>query len=308
MGVILCSHFLARMVSNMVALQFEDEGKGLGALKKKADRAETQTRKLVLGPEELQPILERNIFDSKAVSLAPALEGEKEEPSDEPVIQTGEAVPTSLGIKLVSTFAVGEGKDARSSCVISGGSGGKGSEAVYTVNDKELFAPDTNMVRILFNRVEFTNKGRLEYVELEDFAKGVNLNVPPSDAGVPPSINPQEPKDETRIEKSAEGKFAIDRAEIDDAIANLDKLYTQVRAVPHFKDGKSNGLKLLSVRAGSVFSKLGLKRGDILQKINGVELDIKKGLEIFNQLKTENHVTMEIERRGKVETQEYDIR
>ncbi len=81
-----------------------------------------------------------------------------------------------------------------------------------------------------------------------------------------------------------------------------------MRAVPHFKDGNPNGLKLLSVRAGSLFSKLGLQRGDILQKINGMDLDIKKGLEIFNQLKSENNIVMVIERKGAPQTLEYEIK
>lgn len=259
-----------------------------------------------LAREDYDRIVERNIFDSQHIQDTTTAEADETE-SEEPVDLSGEAVATSLSVKLVSTFSVGDGTDPRSSCVIS--KGGRGDEDVYTVGDEKQFAPDTKVVRILYDRVEFVNKGRLEYVELEDFAKGVTMNVPPKEEATGEQTpSAEEGEEETKIEKTGSGTFVIDRAEIDEALANLDKLYTEIRAVPHFKEGRPNGLKLLSVRSGSIFSKLGLRRGDILQKINGLDLDIKRGLEIFNQLKSESRITIDLERRGSTQTMDYEIR
>jgi len=300
LAVVLCSYFLAKMVANGLSFKF---GAFIsGPLTVAENPPIVISEKKEATAEELKPILDRNIFDSKdtGVDQGPV---STETVEEEVVDLTGEAVPTSLGIKLVSTFSVGNGEDGRSSSIISSG---KGAADVYTVGDAKSFAPETKIVRILFNRVEFSNKGRLEYVELEDFAKGVKMNVPPPrDEGEPEG--PKEDK-EVKIEKKGESNFVIDRSEIEDAINNLDKLYTQVRAVPNFKDGKPNGLKLLSVRAGSIFSKLGLQRGDILKSINGMEMDIKRGLDIFNKLKSENHITIDLERRDATQTFEYEIR
>jgi general secretion pathway protein C len=110
------------------------------------------------------------------------------------------------------------------------------------------------------------------------------------------------------IAKLAEGKFVIDSKEIDNAIQNMDKLFTEIRAVPNFQDGKASGMKILSVKPGSVFAKLGLKRGDVLNKINGVELDVRKGFEIFNQLKDQKNLTLDLVRGGANQTVEYEIR
>lgn len=300
-AVVICAYFLASMVTDLIKLKFE--GSFSPAVSK--GNAPSQVRvdgQSKIDTEKYQVINSRNIFDSKAVpGVTP--EPVVSDSVEEEVPVGGVAVLTTLGIKLISTFAVGDGTDKRSSCVISGG-GGK-QDDVYTVSDTKQFAPDTKITKILFDRVEFINKKRLEYAMIEDFAKGVNLNVPPRADDTPPT---EEPKLDVKVEKNDEGKYTIDRAEIDSAIANLDKLYTQVRAVPHFKDGNPNGLKLLSVRSGSLFSKLGLQRGDILQKINGMDLDIKKGLEIFNQLKSENNIIMVIERKGAPQTLEYEIK
>lgn len=303
-AVVFCSYFLARMTANFVALQFDTVGQpSLPEKKGETPIPSPAAEKVVAGPDRFNPIGERNIFDSQSTGRATVEETTAEGTE---VDLTGEAAPTSLKIKLISTFSVGEGADDRSSCIIEG-SEGRGKQEVYTLNDKKQFAPETRIVKILHHRVEFVNKGRLEYVELEDFSKGTALNVPPSPLE-PTVISQGEKGEEAKIEQAGEGKFVIDRAEIDAAIANLDKLYTQIRAVPHFKEGRPNGLKLLSVKKDSVFAKLGLKRGDILQKINGMELDIKKGLEIFNQLKTETNITIDVERGGAKQSLEYEIR
>lgn len=312
-AVIFCSYFLAKIVTNLISMQFQSsQSAPVLSLKSRAqDSLSSKASKL----EDFEDILKRNIFDSNYVYTPRSNNEEdpsKKAPEKKEVVKKvdldAEAIETKLPIKLLSTFSVGAGRDKRSSSIID--AGGRNSQEVYTVDDEKEFAPGTKIVRILYNRVEFTNKGRLEYVKLEDFTEGVNMNVPPPrDIKTSSSRQPKKSvREETKIEQAGEGKFLIDRAEIDNALANLDKLYTQVRAVPHFKNGKPNGLKLLSVRSKSIFSKLGLKRGDILLSINDMELDIKKGLELFNKLKSETNITIELERRGKTQEFEYEIR
>jgi len=304
-AVVFCAYFLASMTAQLVSVKLE--GDLLIPQFQKVAEESLSENATADDPEAYQAVVERNIFDSKySGASTPVGPTETTEPTEEDVATDGKAVPTSLSIKLLSTFSVGAGVDTRSSCVISGGSAK--SDDVYTVGDKKQFAPDTKIVRILYDRVEFLNKKRLEYALLEDFAKA----APPSRVAKGNAKEPAPPKEkeaeETKVEQSSEGQFVVDRAEIDAAIANIDKLYTEVRAVPHFKDGSPDGLKLMSVKSGSLFSKLGLKRGDILKKINGNELDIKKGLDLFNQLKSETQIALEVERKGAVQTMQYEIR
>ena len=46
-------------------------------------------------------------------------------------------------------------------------------------------------------------------------------------------------------------------------------LLTQARAVPYFKQGKSVGLRLFAIKAGSLFEKIGLKNGDKVVAMSG---------------------------------------
>lgn len=299
-AVIFCSYFLARMTADIVALKLQGEV-ALPTMQATPSLTGGRNRDKESVTNDItafQKITERNLFDSRAVvTIAPGT-GSKTDVSTT-VDLNGEAVLTTLAIKLISTFAVGEGIDKRSSCVISGGAN---KQEVYTVHDEKKFASDADIIKILYDRVEFVNKGRLEYVPLVDFVKGGLADN--TLKGSPTNVGGSQPK----VEQAGEGKFVLDRAELDDAIANIDKLYTQIRATPHFKDGVPDGLKLSSIRAGSIFAKLGLQRGDILKRMNGIDLDIKKGLDIFNQLKNETHITIDLDRKGAPTTLDYEIR
>ena len=222
---------------------------------------------------------------------------------------SGEAVRTSLGIKVIAVMVVGEGKDERSSTTVDGG-GGSGVD-VYAVGDeKKTFSPGVRLVQVKPTRIEFVRAGRLEYAEL-DQGQGTNIFGLPqatvAASNTTKSVAPAAPSGD-KVAKLGDNKFAIDQAEIDAALANIDRLYTEIRAVPNFQDGKVQGMKILSIKPGSVFAKLGLKRGDVLARINGLELDIKTGFQIFGQLKDQKAFTLDLQRDGKNQTMEYEIR
>jgi general secretion pathway protein C len=166
------------------------------------------------------------------------------------------------------------------------------------------------LTRVAPDRIEFLNNGRLEYAEVGG-EQGLSIFGPPTSAATvataaPPTTEKKEAGPLVKLEGA--GKFTIDQKEIDNALSNLDRLYTEIRAVPNFVDGKVSGMKILSVKGGSLFSKLGLQRGDVLQRINGVDLDVRKGFEIFNQLKDQKSLTVDLVRGGSQQTFEYEIR
>ena len=255
---------------------------------------------------EYKIILERNIFDSTATPRAEVAEGEAGKVVEE-VIPTGEAVKTNLDITVIGVLVVGDGRDKRSSATIV--SGGKGTPEVYAVGDEESFAPNTKLVMVAPDRIEFTNGGRLEYAEV-GLEIGESIFGPPQRGETVAAVGEAPVAEEKAplIKMESGGKYTIDQAEIDNALSNLDRLYTDIRAVPNFSGGKVSGLKILSVRSGSLFARLGLQRGDILQRINGMDLDVRKGFEIFNQLKDQKSLTVDLIRQGTNQTFEYEIR
>jgi general secretion pathway protein C len=64
--------------------------------------------------------------------------------------------------------------------------------------------------------------------------------------------------------------------------------------------GKLRGFRAYPGRNRAIFSKLGLKAGDLVTAINGTPLDDpQKSQDVFNTIQTSDHVTVTIERAGQ---------
>ena len=111
------------------------------------------------------------------------------------------------------------------------------------------------------------------------------------------------------VKKKGEGKYEVSRDSIDTVLSNMSALSTDARVVPDFKGGKQRGFKLFSIKAKSVFSKIGLKNGDVLKTVNGYTLSSPdKILEVYGKLKDSEQISIEVLRRGKPRSFEYSIR
>ncbi len=110
------------------------------------------------------------------------------------------------------------------------------------------------------------------------------------------------------VTKMSETEYEIEKEEIDRVLGNLSEVATKARIVPSFKNGKPNGFKLFSIKPGSIYAKIGMKNGDVVRKVNGYEMNSPdKALEIYQKLKDARSVTIDIQRRGRAMTMNYDI-
>ena len=94
------------------------------------------------------------------------------------------------------------------------------------------------------------------------------------------------------------------------AVENIRRMVQQdpgildqvMRVVPSYDSaaGKLRGFRAYPGRNRQIFSKLGLKAGDLVTAINGTPLDDpQRGQEIFNTIQTSDHATVTIERGGQ---------
>ncbi|MBF0491454.1 MAG: hypothetical protein HQM15_01580 [Deltaproteobacteria bacterium] len=262
--------------------------------------APAQSSKVLPGFEAYKVILDRNLFDSKDAPLPATM------PAEGTVLQQvnldGPATRTSLNVKLLSTFSVGSGTDKRSTATVQADRGGTD---VYTVEDDKQFAPGVKITKILSDRIEFVNSNRLEFVELENVSsKG---GMPKASAGNVGNI-PSTPGAKGSVAQQTPNKFTVDKAAVEDAVNNPDKLMTEIRVAPNLVNNKSQGLKVLSVNAGSLFSKLGLQRNDVLNRANGVEMNITNLPQLLTMLKSEKSISIDLERNAVKQSFEYEIR
>jgi hypothetical protein len=92
----------------------------------------------------------------------------------------------------------------------------------------------------------------------------------------------------------------LTREGIDKLLANPMDLARQTRIVPAMRDGKLSGIKLYSIRPGSVLALLGFQNGDLILTVNDGDLSSPaKALELMTALRTVKHIAVVGERAGE---------
>jgi general secretion pathway protein C len=103
-------------------------------------------------------------------------------------------------------------------------------------------------------------------------------------------------------------QYVIEGGVIDSTLSNLNTIATQARIVPSFKNGVANGFKLFSIQPGSLYASIGIENGDIIQRVNGYEINSpEKALELYQKLQQSSNVTLELERGGQVIRKQYTV-
>ncbi|MBS0182860.1 MAG: PDZ domain-containing protein [Nitrospira sp.] len=101
----------------------------------------------------------------------------------------------------------------------------------------------------------------------------------------------------------------IDRREVEQAMSDLPKLLSQARAAPHMVNGAINGFRLDYIAPTSFYEKIGVQTGDVLQRVNGVDIrDPSTMLNLLQQLKNEQTVKLDVLRNNQRSTITYELR
>ena len=134
--------------------------------------------------------------------------------------------------------------------------------------------------------------------------------APPStgpSAGAKPSGVPQSIA--SKIHKISDTQFDIERSVVEEILGNQAELMKSARIVPEKEGDKMVGIRLFGIRGDSLLGALGLENGDRLQAINGFEMtDPQKALEAYARLRTADHLTVAVNRRGKDTNLDFNIK
>lgn len=152
----------------------------------------------------------------------------------------------------------------------------KNEQDVFDLGE-EVFGEAT-LMEVFPDKVNVKYNGAIETLVLEDETSESSEEISGSDDG---------------------SSFSVPEDELNENLANLPRLLSQARAVPYFRDGQSIGMRLFAIRQDSLYQKLGLMNGDILLSVNGSSLsDPTQALKLFEQLKTERSIKVNVERGG----------
>ena len=241
-------------------------------------------------------IVQRNLFGSKVLNTS--------SPAAEKTEADMEGLPEStLPLKLLGTVVQVNGK--RSFAIIQ--DTGTREEQLHFVGDE--IREGTVITSVARNRVVLLRNGQEEILEKDDdqSAASPSVRVRPARAPRTPTAAPgPEP---VTVRKVGDNNFVMDRREVEGVLQDFNKLLTQIRVVPHFADGKPDGFKIFNIRPGSLFASLGMVNGDIIKRVNGLDITgPEQALQMFQQLRDESQVTVDLERFRKNLTLQYEIR
>lgn len=107
---------------------------------------------------------------------------------------------------------------------------------------------------------------------------------------------------------SSRGRTPVDRQILIDTANDTSRLYQHARPVALVVDGRSQGILLEAVNHYSLYGQLGFQSGDVLKRINGVELrDPTMFTSVFQQLKDERTIQIDILRNDQPKTLAIDV-
>ncbi len=126
-----------------------------------------------------------------------------------------------------------------------------------------------------------------------------------------PSGGPSSVADDIKkgIQKVGANEFNVDRTVVDKILENQAELMRQARIVPEQENGKVVGIRLFGVRPDTLLGTLGMENGDRLQTINGFDMTSpEKALEAYARLRTADHLTIQVNRKGADMNLDFNIK
>lgn len=227
------------------------------------------------GPLDYSAIFARNLFGS------------------EPIAEIGTTAPGARGELILRGTADFEG---RGYAVFESTDSGK--QGIFEVGDLVFEGP--RLVAVQPRSATLLSGGRKVVIELTESSADVPTGA--DETGAAGAA-------EGGIRKVGDNRYLVDRGEVDSSIESLSTVVTQMRAVPFLQDGKSVGFRVFNIRSGSVFERMGLQNGDVIQAVNGTELDDpSRALALLDEVQTASEIRIDLLRSDRPNTLTYTIR
>jgi general secretion pathway protein C len=133
-------------------------------------------------------------------------------------------------------------------------------------------------------------------------------NVKMAEAKESPILPPPAVEAGAQLPSPAADSVALNRSDINAGFQDMGSMLRQAQIRPYFNAGAPDGFMISSIRSGSLYQKMGIANGDIIQGINGNSIRTADDMvKLYNTMKSGSNVALSIKRRGKAETLNYQI-
>lgn len=191
-----------------------------------------------------------------------------------------EAPETRLSLSLIGILSATQERDSRA---LIGSS--NGDEKPYAIGDDVIRG--VSLQAIFPDRVVLSRDGTLETLRLNKEA--------PTEGSAPPPV------------AAAGGGNAQMLTNIrDEILSDPSKASQYIRVQPANVDGQLKGFRVYPGRERGAFNQLGLRPGDLVTQVNGIQLDdSQKALQMLTELSKASSVSLTVERGGQ--TQNFNV-
>ena len=297
----VASFFGARGVANLFGGSLEPDAQQLSTTPM-ATKAAPMGSAGTLKATSADPILARNPFDSVT---GPLLRGPESEAIAAPLDMSDPMnAPVCDGVKVLIIAASSDPEWSFAALQAPGD-----PKSVLRRRGGDFNGKEVKFVG--WDRVWLNNGGQLCQASM------FNPLAPPSTVPAAASGAPAEhggagavPDDIKKgIVRVSATEFNVDRGVVDKILENQAELMKQARIVPEQENGKVVGIRLFGVRNDTLLGALGMENGDRLQSINGFDMTSpEKALEAYARLRTADHMTVQINRRGSNMNLDYNVK
>ena len=253
---------------------------------------------------DYEVINKRNVFNANPPSETPA------PPRPEPPPPPSEVPVVPLPLKLVGTTVVRAKAKGQGFAIIES-TGNPPGQAVYQVGDmvQQVVIVDIRPDCVVLDR----DGGRQELCQDTGATPPPQSAVPtPGPRAAAPAPPPAARPGDTSgsgIVRVDPGTWRVSRDLILENFANVGSLSSQATITPYFVQGQQQGFRLSQIRAGGVLQQIGLQEGDVLQKVNGLDIHSpQEALQAYQQLQTESTVRLNVLRNNNPTTLTYELR
>lgn len=251
------------------------------------DSAQVDMAKKLNYRDVRKSVIKRNIFN--ATGEVPD-QKDLADNADQAQALAGQCNKPTLKIKVVGTIYLGGNNS-----VVSVREASYSQSDTYRVGDKIIGYDDVRVIAIEREQMIIDNGGSRECYKIEKSAK-----IASRTKGSAPT--PQEkPK---RDSGDSGGAVVLDSEWVEAQLGpGFSEIIKSARVVPNRVGEDINGFKIFAIKKGSLFNKIGLRNGDIVQKVNDTSLEqAEHGFALYQTFQEDQEIVFNIMRKNKPQT------
>ncbi|MBI3992886.1 MAG: hypothetical protein HY342_06410 [Candidatus Lambdaproteobacteria bacterium] len=285
----------------------------------------TRTRSTAVEPRQklplstFDPILDVNIFRAKRRPTPVGAAAPARAPSAAVAQPLATVAPPALNLTLTGTFVARPVAYA----FVSGPTSSQ--ENVYAVGDcipqigdgpTRQCAPNQGVLkRVLQDKIVVAYQGQDILLELvkqpepgsPNLTAAVVSNVttvhraaPEATEGRPTVETTSNAEPFPATQNGDQVEVHVPNAEVESAFENFSEILKQARVVPYAVNGEPAGFRIMRIRPGSIFQRLGLQDNDVIERVNGESLaNADQALRLFTLFKNEREVVLDVQRNNQ---------